>query len=759
MPEVAGPLNNRSTARDAAVTASLDHALSFVILLGLTPAVMTSLIAPRFWIAQFALCAGECRPVRIVEPFLSGIPVYSAFSAVLFVVGLALALRLRWRWKALLLMPLALFVVRGLVDGIGDDLLPLAFGPGRYFAGEWLYNVSTSVVFLCLVFSPGRIVRTYFFAAYIAFLFVAIYFEPHFGFGKFLFFLASFLVTRIVFRFAKENLAMFARLGAGRTAALLGKALVLMLPIIALIGIGEFARQKVESGVLDSVYSSRPLCTYSVLLAAARTPYADPETEAANYVGAVRCPPLTDPGQPGFDVSNPDHVDQATLKWGLAEEAREKLPALHRSLVSAGQNPCSVEVPAETAAPELERDLCYYTEYLHAGRAAAMKKELLQHRDGRAKNADEIRRDARVAARQGLPNVTIYRDTGCYDFPWLPCEIKQSVLWITDKAVNSAISRARGSLVQRVDDIVGDAEEVNADMTLALEAEVDDAVEQMQLATRAALSNGFDLVGVVDHVLLVLLVLAFLKSLLFIFARVVFSSVDPDASIDFADDRETASHGAITVHGKRYSLTGDGSVFYARHAQVEGIAPSITLPQPFSCILNRVVSGVYLMNRANTARAKEGRVVFKTGDVRQLVEWHLREGEQVIFHFKDFIAADTAVTFSTLISFRIPTLLMGRLVYRVARGPGRLILRTDGAAETIDGDDAVLSKPVHRVVAWSRAARFKLEAEQSFADIYLSDVHVKMTPGDRVIFVAEAGDKRHVGTGAARFLKTFLLPI
>ncbi|MDH3739420.1 MAG: hypothetical protein OER92_09510 [Alphaproteobacteria bacterium] len=250
-----------------------------------------------------------------------------------------------------------------------------------------------------------------------------------------------------------------------------------------------------------------------------------------------------------------------------------------------------------------------------------------------------------------------------------------------------------------------------------------------------------------------------MKSLLFIFARVVFSSVDPDAVIDFTERGETVPRGVTKVHGKRYTLTGTERVYYARQAQVEGIAPRIAMPHPLACVLSRLASGVYLMNRADTASAPEGRIVFKTGDVRQFVEWQLAPDEQVIFHFKDFIAADKSVEFSTLVSFRIPTLLMGRFLYRVATGPGRLILRTDGAAETVDQTDAMLSKPVYRVVAWHRGAQFKLEAEQTFADIYLSSVHVKMTPGDMVVFVAEAGDRRRVGTGAVRFLKNFVLPI
>jgi uncharacterized protein (AIM24 family) len=165
------------------------------------------------------------------------------------------------------------------------------------------------------------------------------------------------------------------------------------------------------------------------------------------------------------------------------------------------------------------------------------------------------------------------------------------------------------------------------------------------------------------------------------------------------------------------------------------------------------------MNCANCENAAEGRIVFKTAGVRELVEWRLAPGEEVIFHLNDFVAMDASVRISSYVSFRIPTLLMGRFIFRVARGPGRLILRTAGTAEVSETGDAALSKPVHRFVAWHRAARFKLEAEQGFADIYLSGVHVKKSPGDLVVFVAEAADRPRIGTGAVRFLKTFILPI
>ncbi|MDH3737618.1 MAG: hypothetical protein OER92_00385, partial [Alphaproteobacteria bacterium] len=464
-----------------------DHVSKFIILLGLTPAIMTSLIAPRFWIGQFALCLGDCRPVRLMEPVFAGVPVYTSIAIAAFTLGLGLALVRRSRWTMLLLAPLILFALRGEIDAGIDSVLMPWFDESRFFAGEWIYNISTSFVFLYFVFSPSRVIRTPFFAAFVGFLILAMLYEPHFGMGEFLFFLASIVVARIVFLFISENLAMFARLGARRTATLFAKSLLLMVPIIMLIGVGEYIRQGAEAVVVNSVYSSRPLCAYRDWLAASETPYGTPDAVARAFADTTACPKLITTADPEYDPEDPIHQEHAeTVKI-----ARVKLPELHRNLKD--HNPCGAFVfDTHRPEPHLERDLCYYTEYLHAGRAAALKKTLLEHKDGRAKLAADIRRDSEDAVNTALPPVTIYRKRRCESFPWLPCELKQAVLWVTHHAVNGTIDRTRTTIVQEVYDVVDRAERADTDVTIALNTEVDEATERMRQATRAALSNGFD---------------------------------------------------------------------------------------------------------------------------------------------------------------------------------------------------------------------------------------------------------------------------
>lgn len=722
--------------------------LKFLILLGLAPAIMTSLIAPRFWYVQFIACWGDCTPVRIIEPLVAGFPLYSLVSAGALALGLLLVLGQRSLKDALSLTPLLLFLLRGTFDGLFDSILSPSEYTVHYYIGEWLYNLSCSVIFICFIFSPRRFVRTPFFAVFLVFLAGMIFVEPHFGAGELIFYLGSVLAARIVVRFAAANLDLFARLEAIRTLALLGRSLLLMAPILVLIGLGEWGRASFEGALSNAVYAKAPLCASGARLKATHDLSNDRPVEAAALAA----------GLAGFDSQNCPLVEPEGARRAMISEARTKYILLRRDLRI--HDPCAtLRLENEGASRHLERDLCYYAEFLHAGRAEAIKAKLTDTQGTAKLSAERLKKNAKELSDEVVPSVRIPRPKSCPEFPWLLCEMERAVLYVAEKGINGALGRVRGGIVSSAEALANEGVELSDEAIEELKGEVDAAVMQLRLATRATLANAFDLAGVVDHGLLVLLILAFLKSLLFIFARVAFSSVDRETAIAFAEPDETIPRGKVKVRGKRHALKGQTRILYCRRAQVEGIAPRITLPQPLACIFSRVLSGRYFMNQADCARASEGRIVFKTAGVRQLVEWYLAPGEEVIFHLDDFVAMDESVRLMTYISFRIPTLLMGRFMFRVARGPGRLILRTAGTAEVSDTADAVLSKPVHRFVAWHRTARFKLDAEQGFADIYLSGVHVKKSPGDLVVFVAEAGDRQRVGTGAVRFLKNFILPV
>lgn len=93
---------------------------------------------------------------------------------------------------------------------------------------------------------------------------------------------------------------------------------------------------------------------------------------------------------------------------------------------------------------------------------------------------------------------------------------------------------------------------------------------------------------------------------------------------------------------------------------------------------------------------------------RAIVEWRLQPGEQVVFGWKDFFGASDNLRFRTRLSLRLSTLLLGRIVFRVAHAPadaeGRLLLKAD--VEQMDPAD-LQALPPERLLAWNPQVRFR----------------------------------------------------
>ena len=79
-----------------------------------------------------------------------------------------------------------------------------------------------------------------------------------------------------------------------------------------------------------------------------------------------------------------------------------------------------------------------------------------------------------------------------------------------------------------------------------------------------------------------------------------------------------------------------------------------------------------------------------------------------MFGWKDFFGASDNLRFRTRLSLRLSTLLLGRIVFRVAHAPadaeGRLLLKAD--VEQMDPAD-LQALPPERLLAWNPQVRFR----------------------------------------------------
>jgi hypothetical protein len=207
-------------------------------------------------------------------------------------------------------------------------------------------------------------------------------------------------------------------------------------------------------------------------------------------------------------------------------------------------------------------------------------------------------------------------------------------------------------------------------------------------------------------------------------------------------------------------------LYYKANYQPLGPAPRFSIPQWYASILSRLRFGAWNMSQVRMPLTDKNRVTFNSIEGEYLVDWALEEGEEVVFSYRNFVAMNENIELRTVISLRVATLLLGRIVFHTARcknGEGRLILRTRGKPAT--AEQVRQSIPVARLVAWNRYARFSVDSHLTTADIFLNGFNLRRTMGEdgnqpQGILIVEA-DARDGGilVGTLRFAKTFLLPV
>ena len=251
------------------------------------------------------------------------------------------------------------------------------------------------------------------------------------------------------------------------------------------------------------------------------------------------------------------------------------------------------------------------------------------------------------------------------------------------------------------------------------------------------------------------------KSFLYVFSRITFAAQNK-VYIQLKDTPKTFKNGTLKKYGSEYSIPADypESMYVAKRYFPSGRAPKIAIPLWTDSILSRIRSKTYFMNEIAPRKDAEESVDFRAVKGAEFVEWTLTEGEEVIFDYQDLVAFSDSLSLSSFVSFRITSVFLGKSIFRIAKGPGKLVLMTRGRPiiNNSKEDKVTRSVPIERIIAWQKTANFSIDTELSMADIYLSDLYLKRTSDDLVIIDADPGDIKRK-TGLARFIKRFLLPI
>ncbi len=249
-----------------------------------------------------------------------------------------------------------------------------------------------------------------------------------------------------------------------------------------------------------------------------------------------------------------------------------------------------------------------------------------------------------------------------------------------------------------------------------------------------------------------------LKSLLYVFSRVSFNlHTGTFVTLGDTESKHNQSPSMIKPTGHQYLISGESNQYYyiSRRYQCRGKAPKFSIPQPFRAPIARLYHGSYGMNKV-IIKQGDGEISCTATQGMEFFEWSLRESESVIFDFHHFVGMSESIELSTLISMRASSLLLGKMIYSQATGPGKLILMAKGRAEVIEAGSKSASLPPERLIAMQKDTRFHIDSELDIINIYLSTAYVSPAGGGQVI--VDVDSQRGNKTGLGSFARRFILP-
>ncbi len=261
---------------------------------------------------------------------------------------------------------------------------------------------------------------------------------------------------------------------------------------------------------------------------------------------------------------------------------------------------------------------------------------------------------------------------------------------------------------------------------------------------------------------LTLLFFAFIciKSFMYVFARVSFNR-DTGTFVTLANTQDRIAddiQSIIKPTGQAYLINSDAdeSFYISRRFQCRGKAPRFKIPQPFHAPIARFFNGAYTMNKVEM-HSGDDQVSCTAAKGIEFFEWNLADGETVVLDFHYFVGMSARIEVSTLISPRISSLLLGKMIYSQATGPGKLILMAKGRAEIVDSQATTGSLPPERLIAMNKNTRLHIDSELDPLNIYLSTAYVRPAGGGKTI--VDVDSQRGSKTGLGSFIRHFLLPI
>jgi len=701
-----------------------------LLLLGLVPALGAGLLFPTSWFGglttQYALPSVE-NPFGLV-----------AILIALLIVGIALVSKQKLRILAAIPF-VAVFLAGSFIGETLDGL-------------STVYVLSAFFVFVYFTFRGEALSLP--FALFIVLLMTWQSYDDLLAWPHILVFVVAVLVARLVVEAVRQNLPLARDLGRSNLASLAGRTFSLWWPMLILIGIGMWASAKITGATEDLMYTRGYVTAYCAL-------------DANNSPSVLPCP-----DNELVLLETDFRREGAVEMWQEGDPLWCRLTGSQYGWDEGKRRPPRFHCPPNDGSGSWPVAQLGFFDSLD--RTVEQRYDVLEvEMRARIRQLDQAAFNTRESARQHaldlfsiVPSSTGMEPSPCYDFPFVDCEAANIVI----TGLNSAYERGRGNtemkFVNSVEEVATDASLTITQKTTAVGDALAEDLNNAETRTRQAIDRVHTAGNIIRQILLLWLIVIAIKSILYVFARVIFDK-STDIDVDLLERDGIPAEGKVR-HMQEVSIPPDYSqnIFYKANYQPLGPAARFSIPQWRSSIMSRLRFGAWNMSKVVMPLDDDDGITFNSVEAEHLVDWELKEGEEVVFSYRNFVAMNDNIQLRTVISLRVATLLLGRIVFHTARctgGPGRLILRTRGKPAT--ADQVRRSIPAARLVAWNRYARFSVDSHLTRADIFLNGFNLRRSAADsedgpQGILVVEA-DARDGGmlVGTLRFARNFLMPI
>lgn len=294
-------------------------------------------------------------------------------------------------------------------------------------------------------------------------------------------------------------------------------------------------------------------------------------------------------------------------------------------------------------------------------------------------------------------------------------------------------------------------------------------IESMYAARRAAISNTFLVLRLLEYLSYVILSCALLAALCYVLGRVLFDStsrmvfrLQPDGT-------------AVRLDASRYDeaklfefpIDAQNPYWYLWLGIVRrgnGTQMNLVAPQWFRCFVTRLFSGRLLLTRVDLSSAlarsqNVGARISYDGDVT-LVFIRIRGDLQVVFRMQELVGFSEGIKLKSVYSTHVGSHLLGLGSFlNIATGDGYLILL--GIGEKKDGWESIKGDctPEVNLLAWDRRHEFSLKQNLNVGGIWINEpsLWLRSTSGAALLDESRAR-KFHFGRRMWNLLRFLMMP-